>query len=509
MAGCYSNECSWKLRMTEDIMHTLRLPDRIGKRWKDLARNLKFTETDVGTIESDKGSTKECCIELLAVRWMKQEGEDATVERLAEGLTTIGLKSVAEILQGVLSGVDDEAGTNKSNQMENSISEIEKNCKKLRKERHQLQVRNQDLEKDKQSMTKQLQDSLEERHQLQVRKQELEKEKQSMTKQLQDSLEEFNKQSQKLRTRIQELEEELCRVKQQLHNTSQECHKSKSNSLKLGEELPGIIKDKSGQDLAENFDIAHPEDDSEDTRNNLEPERADTEGEIDAKLKDLNEQLYRNITSLLQVPETKDKLKVSVTVDLLTRLRVSLQELYSSVLSMVAETCKCNEEVKREFYDLAYHGLRAEHNDVVHRVEDLAAAQEQMSDEEKVEFGKLQQYQTNRQRQVERLENLWRGLFSTPESAPRSIHSEPCVATGKTYHREKPEGAPRSIHSEPCVATGKTYHREKDLKRQCTDPGAKPKQVKPGEQTSSPVTATTSEDEKYEVCFTKVGSIKY
>lgn len=454
MAGCYSNECSGKLRMTEDIMHRLRLPDRIGKRWKDLARNLKFTETDVGTIESDKGSTKECCIELLAVRWMKQEGEDATVERLAEGLTTIGLKSVAEILLGVLSGVDDEAGTNKSNQMENSISEIEKNCKKLRKERHQLQVRNQELEKDKQSMTKQLQDSLEERHQLQVRKQELEKEKQSMAKQLQDSLEEFNKQSQKLRTRIQELEEELCRVKQQLHNTSQE-------------------------DLAENFDIPHPEDDSEDTRNNLEPEQADTESEINAKLKDLNEQLYRNITSLLQVPETKDKLKVSVTVDLLTRLSVSLQELYSSVLSMVAETCKCNEEVKREFYDLAYHGLRAEHNDVVHRVEDLATAQEQMSDEEKVEFVKLQQYQTNRQRQVERLENLWRGLFSTPE------------------------GAPRSIHSEPCVATGKTFHREKDLKRQCTDPGAKPKQVKPGEQTTSPVTATTSEDEKYEVCFTK------
>lgn len=451
MAGYYNNECSWKLRMTEDIMHRLRLPDRIGKRWKDLARNLKFTETDVGTIESDKGSTKECCIELLAVRWMKQEGEDATVERLAEGLTTIGLKSVAEILLGVLSGVDDEAGTNKSNQMENSISEIEKNCKKLRKERHQLQVRNQELEKDKQSMTKQLQ----------------------------DSLEEFNKESQKLRTRIQELEEELYRVKQQLHNTSQECHKSNTNSLKLGEELPGIIKDKSGQDLAENFDIAHPEDDSEDTRNNLEPEQADTESEINAKLKDLNEQLYRNITSLLQVPETKDKLKVSVTVDLLTRLSVSLQELYSSVLSMVAETCKCNEEVKREFYDLAYHGLRAEHNDVVHRVEDLATAQEQMSDEEKVEFVKLQQYQTNRQRQVERLENLWRGLFSTPESAPRSIHSEPCVATGKTYHREK------------------------DLKRQCTDPGAKPKQVKPGEQTISPVTATTSEDEKYEVCFTK------
>ena len=167
------------------------------------------------------------------------------------------------------------------------------------------------------------------------------------------------------------------------------------------------------QDLAENFDNSAREDDSEDTRNSLAPGRGDTEGEIDVKLKDLNELLRANVTSILQVPEVKeDKLKVSVQLDLLSRLSFSLQELYTSVLSMGAECFKCSEEVKREFYDFAYHGLRAEHNDVVHRVEDLEMAEVEMTAEEKKDFGKLQQLQTNRQRQVDRLENLWRGLFS-------------------------------------------------------------------------------------------------
>ena len=167
------------------------------------------------------------------------------------------------------------------------------------------------------------------------------------------------------------------------------------------------------QDFGENFDNSVREEDSEDTRNSLAPDRGVTEGKIDEKLKDLNDLLCRNVTSLLQELERKeDKLKVSVKLALLTRLSISLQELYTSVLSMVAECCKCSEEVKREFYDFAYHGLRAEHNDVLHRVEDLATEQEIMTAEEKKEFGKLQQFQTNRQRQVDRLENLWIGLFS-------------------------------------------------------------------------------------------------
>ena len=166
--------------------------------------------------------------------------------------------------------------------------------------------------------------------------------------------------------------------------------------------------------MVENFDNSVRGDDSEDTGKSLTLDRGDTEREIDVKLKDLDELLRKNVTFILQVPEVKeDKPKVPVQLDLLSRLSFSLQELYTSVLSIGAECCKCSEEVRREFYDFAYHGLRAEHNDVVHRVEDLEMAQGKMTAEEKKDFGKLQQLQTNRQRQVDRLEKLWRGLFSS------------------------------------------------------------------------------------------------
>jgi len=80
---------------------------------------------------------------------------------------------------------------------------------------------------------------------------------------------------------------------------------------------------------------------------------------------------------------------------------------------MVAETCKCNEDLKREFYDFAYHGLRAEHNDLVLRVKDLESSKAEMSIEEKKDFQRLQQHQNNRKRQIDRLEKVWRGLFSS------------------------------------------------------------------------------------------------
>ena len=79
---------------------------------------------------------------------------------------------------------------------------------------------------------------------------------------------------------------------------------------------------------------------------------------------------------------------------------------------MVAETCKCSEDLKKDFYDFAYHGLRAEHNELVHRVEDLVSALPEMSEEEKKDFEKLHRYQVNRQRQVGGLDKLWKGLFS-------------------------------------------------------------------------------------------------
>ena len=77
------------------------LHKQIGNKWRDLARQLKFTEAVIDSIESKKGtSTNECCIAVI-VKWIKQKGEDATVEKFAEVLRKIGLRSVAEKLPGM------------------------------------------------------------------------------------------------------------------------------------------------------------------------------------------------------------------------------------------------------------------------------------------------------------------------------------------------------------------------------------------------------------------------
>ena len=150
------------------------------------------------------------------------------------------------------------------------------------------------------------------------------------------------------------------------------------------------------------------------TRNDLDTDQENRERRITTQLKSLDAKLKKELTSLLQVPEVKeDKLKTAVKLDLLTKLSESLQNMYSDIQAMVAETCKCNEDSKREFYDFAYHGLRAEHNDLVLRVKDLESSRAEMSDEEQKALERLQQYQKNRQRQIDRLENVWRGLFSS------------------------------------------------------------------------------------------------
>ena len=156
------------------------------------------------------------------------------------------------------------------------------------------------------------------------------------------------------------------------------------------------------------------EDVSDATRNDLDTDQENRERRIALQLKSLEEKLKEEVTSLLQVLEVKeDKLTTAVKLDLLTKLSKSLQNLYSSTQAMVAEMCKCSDDLRREFFDFAYHGLRAEHNDLVCRVNDLESSQTEMYDEEKKAFKRLQQYQDNRQRHIDRLENVLRGLFSS------------------------------------------------------------------------------------------------
>ena len=98
--------------------------------------------------------------------------------------------------------------------------------------------------------------------------------------------------------------------------------------------------------------------------------------------------------------------EVEVKLDLLTKLSERLQNLYSVIQAMIADACFCSEDLKNEFSDFAYYGLRAEHNDLVHKVEDLESAQKGMSEKEKESFKILQEFQVNRQGLVDKLDKL-------------------------------------------------------------------------------------------------------
>ena len=142
----------------------------------------------------------------------------------------------------------------------------------------------------------------------------------------------------------------------------------------------------------------------------MDADQADGDLHIGVQLKSIIEQLNSYITSPLQAPVVKPRL--GVKLDCLIRLSENLQEIYTETRGMILETARCNKDLRRRYYDLAYHGLKVEHFDLVHRVEDLECAQEEMSEEERKVYKRLQSYQKDRQRQVEALDKVWRCLFS-------------------------------------------------------------------------------------------------
>lgn len=142
-------------------------------------------------------------------------------------------------------------------------------------------------------------------------------------------------------------------------------------------------------------------------------DQAEREHRIGVQLKNIKEELNTYVTSPLQAPVVKqDQLRLAVRLDLLIRLSENLQKLYTETQVMISEAAKCSADLRRDYYDLAYHGLRAEHFDLVHKVEDLESAQVEMSEEERKEFDRLQSYQKDRQRQVEALDKVWKRCFS-------------------------------------------------------------------------------------------------
>lgn len=112
------------------------------------------------------------------------------------------------------------------------------------------------------------------------------------------------------------------------------------------------------------------------------------------------------------MPEiNQDQLDIETTLKRLTDQSRHLRDIYSEILRMVPEACKCSENIRNDFFDLACYGLRAAHYDIVHRVEALESAQKEMSEEEKEAFKRLRGFQINREGEVEKLDGLWTCLF--------------------------------------------------------------------------------------------------
>ncbi|XP_020632656.1 ankyrin-1-like [Orbicella faveolata] len=85
-------------QLKEKDIYNYHLPRKVGEKWRDLARVLGYSHTEINGIQKEQSSSiKECCIEVL-VCWMRREGRNATVEKLAEALVKAELKDVADEL---------------------------------------------------------------------------------------------------------------------------------------------------------------------------------------------------------------------------------------------------------------------------------------------------------------------------------------------------------------------------------------------------------------------------
>ncbi|KAM7448815.1 hypothetical protein ABFA07_003300 [Porites harrisoni] len=202
-------------------------------------------------------------------------------------------------------------------------------------------------------------------------------------------------QGSRLNARIEELEEENqklrarqeCERKQEagqvfgMGTKSEELEEQLSSAMQKCQEKDEEISrlSKTINDLKRELSFAKPN--SNDTRQegddfSSDTDQAEREHRIGGQLKDIKEQLNTYVTSPLQAPVVKqDQLRLAVRLDLLIRLSENLQELYTEIQGMISEAAKCSEDLRRDYYDLAYHGLRAEHFDLVHKVEDLESAQ--------------------------------------------------------------------------------------------------------------------------------------
>ena len=75
------------------------ISEHIGNEWKSLAHHLQFSPTDIASIEYDNHLSLREQIHQFFYKWKRQQGPDASVEQLIEGLEAARLQEVLDSLE--------------------------------------------------------------------------------------------------------------------------------------------------------------------------------------------------------------------------------------------------------------------------------------------------------------------------------------------------------------------------------------------------------------------------
>ncbi|XP_068725406.1 uncharacterized protein PF3D7_1120000-like isoform X8 [Montipora capricornis] len=414
-------------RNSKENSKVRELEDRVSKMEN---KNIKELEEEVSKMKHNNKKLEEEVSKLRAINKELQDGE----------------KQEVEVSKMKTKNKELEEEVSKFKELEEEVSKMKHNNKELEEEVSKLRAINKELqdgEKQEVEVSK-----------MKTKNKELEEEVsklRAINKKLQDGekqdvevskFRELEEEVSKMKNKNKELEEEVSKLRA-INKKLQDSEKQEVEVSKIKELEEKVSKMKNNNKELEEEDLEH--------KLSKETDEEARERRISEKLQKYIRDLKTYVTSSLEVPEVKqDQLKTPVKLDILKTLSEHLGDLYIGTRDMVSETCKCSEDLKREFYDFGYHGLRADHNELIHRVKDLDDTVQGMSEEEQEELQKLKEFQMNRESLIKELEEKWRALFSPPERLSRT----------------------RSFLT---IGRGEKSTDNKKVKRN-TDPGTRPKQ---------------------------------
>ncbi|XP_068725398.1 uncharacterized protein PF3D7_1120000-like isoform X2 [Montipora capricornis] len=458
-------------RNSKENSKVRELEDRVSKMEN---KNIKELEEEVSKMKHNNKKLEEEVSKLRAINKELQDGEKQEVEVSKMKTKNKELEEEVSRLRAINKKLQDgekqDVEVSKFKELEEEVSKMKHNNKELEEEVSKLRAINKELQDgEKQEVevskmktkNKELEEEVskfkeleEEVSKMKHNNKELEEEVsklRAINKKLQDGekqdvevskFRELEEEVSKMKNKNKELEEEVSKLRA-INKKLQDSEKQEVEVSKIKELEEKVSKMKNNNKELEEEDLEH--------KLSKETDEEARERRISEKLQKYIRDLKTYVTSSLEVPEVKqDQLKTPVKLDILKTLSEHLGDLYIGTRDMVSETCKCSEDLKREFYDFGYHGLRADHNELIHRVKDLDDTVQGMSEEEQEELQKLKEFQMNRESLIKELEEKWRALFSPPERLSRT----------------------RSFLT---IGRGEKSTDNKKVKRN-TDPGTRPKQ---------------------------------